>query len=103
MAERSSVFLVAGVVAALVAAMVSTGMLAACGQKGPLYLPDPPSEVVTRPAPPPPESPQAPNSSQTVDSPQAPPSPAPEVTAPEPARETDEDKTKKNGATAPKP
>jgi predicted small lipoprotein YifL len=59
--------------------------LAGCGQKGPLYLPDPSGEVVTRPAA---ESTASPdgatsNSPQTVDSPLTPASPAPEVTAPE--------------------
>jgi predicted small lipoprotein YifL len=59
--------------------------LTACGQKGPLYLPDAPTEVVTRPAATPSSSgtTEAPNSPQTPDSAPAPPSPAPEVTAPE--------------------
>jgi len=61
---------------ATAALMVCT--LTACGQKGPLYLPDAPTEVVTRPAATTPS-----NSPQTPDSPPAPPSPAPEVTAPE--------------------
>jgi predicted small lipoprotein YifL len=61
--------------------------LAACGQKGALYLPDEAREIVTRPtqtpadAPPPPPA-DAPNSPRTVDSPQGPASPAPEVVAP---------------------
>lgn len=72
------------------------GTLAGCGQKGPLYLPDAATSVVTRPAAATPDS--APNSPQTVDSPVAPAAPAPEVTAPD-----DPDK-KKNAATpAPKP
>ena len=67
----------------------------ACGQKGPLYLPDRPGEIVTRPAqtPPdqePPPTPEAPNSPQTVDSPEGQTSPAPEVVLPSPAeREAD--------------
>jgi len=58
--------------------------LTACGQKGPLYLPEAPTEVVTRPAatPPPSENTKAPNSPQSPDSAPAQPSPAPEVTAP---------------------
>ena len=70
--------------------------LAACGQKGPLYLPDTTQgEVVTRPtqtttgdgatsAPS--------NSPSTPDSPDAPPSPAPEVTAPVGTPEDKKDK-----------
>jgi predicted small lipoprotein YifL len=60
------------------------GLLAACGQKGPLYLPEQAREVVTRPAQTPPPSPdaQAPNTPQTVDSPEAPANPAPETTSP---------------------
>ncbi len=52
--------------------------LSACGQKGPLYLPEAPSEVVTRPA-------------------ATPPSPAPEVPVPE------EDDPKKDKSAAPPP
>ena len=72
--------------------------LAACGQKGPLYLPDAPTEVVTRPAATPTSSgtTEAPNSPQTPDSVPAPPSPAPEVTAPE-------SDPKKDKTTAPPP
>jgi predicted small lipoprotein YifL len=57
--------------------------LAGCGQKGPLYLPEQTGEIVTRPAqtPPPPDG-QAPNTPQTVDSPQGSDNPAPEVTKP---------------------
>ena len=80
------------------AALLAT--LAACGQKGPLYLPEQAREVVTRPAePPPPASApdsQAPNSPQTIDSPEGPANPAPEVTAP-----PDKDK-KEPDATAPR-
>jgi predicted small lipoprotein YifL len=77
-------------------------MLTGCGQKGPLYLPDQTGEIVTRPAPPPlpAESAEAPNSPQTVDSPQGGASPAPEVTAPEP--DQDKDKKDKGTATPPK-
>jgi hypothetical protein len=67
-------------------------MLAGCGQKGPLYLPEQTGEVVTRPAPTPPPDSQAPNTPQTVDSPQGPDNPAPEVTKPEeePKKKPDE-------------
>jgi predicted small lipoprotein YifL len=60
-------------------------LIAGCGQRGDLYLPEPAGEVVTRPTQTPvPEEPgQAPNSPQTVDSPSAPTTPAPEVIAPE--------------------
>ena len=76
----------------IVIACALLGLLAACGQKGPLYLPDEARDVVTRPA-----GSQAPNTPETVDSPESPPNPAPEVTAP------DEDKDKKEpGADAPR-
>jgi predicted small lipoprotein YifL len=70
------------------AAALLLSALVACGQKGPLYLPDTATEIVTRPVATPPaaETTQAPNSPQTADSPAAPPSPAPEVTAPEPKK-----------------
>ena len=71
-------------VAALLACAVT-----ACGQKGPLYLPDAPSEVVTRPAATPSENTEAPNSPQSPDSPPAPASPAPEVTEPEEKKDKD--------------
>ena len=86
--------------------------LPGCGKKGPLYLPDTASEIVTRPAeaPPPAESTEAPNSPQTVDSQPAAPAPAPEVTAPESKeRSPNEDLPKKDapkkeaGATPPPP
>ncbi len=77
--------------------------LAACGQQGPLYLPNnEPRDIVTRPTQTPPQPPaaedssEAPNSPQTVDSPVSAPA-APEVTAPG----TDE-KDKKNGAAPPR-
>jgi len=73
-------------VAALLACAVT-----ACGQKGPLYLPDATGEVITRPAATPSSSPTtgAPNSPQSPDSPPAPASPAPEVTAPEEKKDKD--------------
>jgi predicted small lipoprotein YifL len=66
--------------------------LVACGQKGPLYLPEQTGEIVTRPTQTPvpgetpeaPPLPQAPSSPQTVDSPEGAASPAPEVVAPQP-------------------
>jgi predicted small lipoprotein YifL len=60
--------------------------LTACGQKGPLYLPDQTGEIVTRPTqtPVPGDTPEAPSSPQTVDSPEGAASPAPEVVVPEP-------------------
>ena len=69
-------------------------LLAGCGQKGPLYLPDEARGIVTRPAPPtsPGETQQAPSTPATPDSPQGPPNPAPEVTPPD----TDKDKDKKD-------
>jgi predicted small lipoprotein YifL len=83
--------------------LMAAGVLAACGQKGPLYLPDTAGEVVTRPAATPPaEDTSAPNSAQTADSPAEPPSPAPEVTAPVGTPEADDPK-KEKGATPPPP
>jgi predicted small lipoprotein YifL len=64
-------------------------MLAGCGQKGPLYLPDRGGEVVTRPT--------QTSSPGTVDSPQGPANPAPEVTKPE------EDPEKKQDGGSPPP
>jgi len=87
-------------------ALIATA-LCACGQTGPLYLPEAPSSVVTRPAdaPPPAENTEAPNSPQTPDSPLEPPSPAPEVTAPEgtPAADPADDPKKEKGAAPPPP
>jgi predicted small lipoprotein YifL len=76
--------------------------LAACGQKGPLYLPDSTQgEVVTRPSQTPAEIPtSAPDSPATPGSPPPSASPAPEVTAPA-AADPGKDK-KKDGATPPK-
>jgi len=80
--------------------------LTACGQKGPLYLPEAPTDVVTRPAATPPssENTSAPNSPQSPDSPPAPTSPAPEVTAPTetpPADQPDEPAKDKKSAPPP--
>ena len=52
--------------------------LAGCGQKGPLYLPEKPGQIVTRPTQTPPAPPasapgattESPNSPQTADSPE---------------------------------
>lgn len=79
------------------------GSLAACGQKGPLYLPDQASEVVTRPVQTPAPAPdaQGPNSPQTVDSPEGSANPAPEVTAPQKDDGNDKDK-KEPDTTAPR-
>ena len=73
---------------ACVAALLACAV-AGCGQKGPLYLPDAPGEVVTRPATTPSENTEAPNSPQSPDSPPAPSSPVPEVTAPEEKKDKD--------------
>ena len=68
--------------------------LAACGQKGPLYLPDSTQgEVITRPTQTPVETP----AETPTETPAA---PAPEVTPPE-VTDPDKDK-KKDGATPPK-
>ena len=81
-------------------ALLPSLLLGACGQQGPLYLPDEARDIVTRPVQTPPQPPapgddtEAPNSPQTVDSPVATP-PAPEVTAPE------SDVKKKNGEAPP--
>jgi predicted small lipoprotein YifL len=72
--------------------------LTGCGKKGPLYLPDEPGEVVTRPAETTPasESTEAPNSPKTIDSEPKPPAPAPEVAPPQ-----DPEKPKKEEGAAP--
>ena len=83
---------------------VLAGALAGCGLKGPLYLPEPAGEIVTRPAPvPPAETTNAPNSPQTVDSPAAGDTPAPEVTAPGSDAEPKNDPDKKEKGTASSP
>jgi len=79
---------------------VLLALLAGCGQKGPLYLPDQARGIVTRPAPAsaPGETTQSPSTPATSDAPPAPANPAPEVTAP------DADKDKKDqGAKPPRP
>jgi len=89
MSDRSRHFLLLACMAAL---------LAGCGQKGPLYLPERTGEVVTRPAQtPPPADGQAPNTPQTIDSPQGSDNPAPEVTKPE-----DAEKKKQDGNSQPR-
>ncbi len=94
-------------VAIRVACLLLAGTLAGCGLKGPLYLPEPASEIVTRPTQTPPETTSSPNSPQTVDSPSAGNTPAPEVTAPQSvedkAAEDKKDPDKKEKGTAPSP
>ena len=88
-----------------VVSAVLAGALAGCGLKGPLYLPEKTGEVVTRPAQVPPETTNAPNSPQTVDSPAAGDTPAPEVTSPEAGdaeQKKDPDKKDKGTAAAPR-
>ena len=72
-------------------------LLAGCGQKGPLYLPDQARGIVTRPATSsaPGETTESPSTPATSDSAPAPANPAPEVTAP------DTDKDKKDQAAKP--
>ena len=85
--------------------VAAAATLAACGQKGPLYLPERTGEIVTRPTQTPvpgetpeaPPQPQAPNSPQTVDSPEGAASPAPEVIVPKPGV-PEEDKKKQDAA-----
>jgi len=81
--------------AALLACVLA---LTACGQKGPLYLPERTGEIVTRPTqtPAPADDSQSPNTPRTIDSPPGPANPAPEVVAPE-----DDDPDKKQDDTAP--
>jgi predicted small lipoprotein YifL len=66
---------------------VVLALLAGCGQKGPLYLPDEARGIVTRPASAPGETQQSPSTPATTDAPQGPANPAPEVTAPEPDKD----------------
>jgi len=86
---------------------LTCAVLAGCGLKGPLYLPEQTGEIVTRPTPVPPETTSAPNSPQTVDSPSAGDTPAPEVTAPQSvedkAAEEKKDPDKKEKGPAPSP
>ena len=65
-----------------IALLFAATLLAGCGLKGPLYLPEKASGIVTRPTQTPPEPANAPNSPQTIDSPASGATPAPEVTAP---------------------
>ena len=91
----------ARLVRAVLAALL-LGSLAACGQKGPLYLPDQAREVVTRPVQTPAPAPdaQGPNSPQTVDSPEGSANPAPEVTTPQ--KDNSDKEKKEPDATAPR-
>jgi predicted small lipoprotein YifL len=67
--------------------------LAACGQKGPLYLPDTKAgEIVTRPTPAPDQEPH----------PDATPAPVPEPEATPPVAPDESDKDKKNGTPPPR-
>jgi predicted small lipoprotein YifL len=77
---------------------------AACGQKGDLYLPDAPPEVVTRPAPTSKDSTStdAPNSPRTVDSPLGAPTPTPEVTAPAGTPEAEDPEKEDDSAPTPR-
>jgi predicted small lipoprotein YifL len=72
-------------------------LLAGCGQKGPLYLPDEARGIVTHPAAPtaPAATQPSPSTPETTDSPHTPANPAPEVTPPE------SDKDKKEQAARP--
>ena len=89
------------------ACLLLAGVLAGCGLKGPLYLPEPASEIVTRPSQTPPDTTASPNSPQTVDSPAGGATPAPEVTAPQSvedqAADEKKDADKKEKVTAPSP
>jgi predicted small lipoprotein YifL len=71
-------------------------LLAGCGQKGPLYLPDEARGVVTHPAPStaPGETQQSPSTPATPDTPQNPANPVPAVTPPD-------DKDKKDQSARP--
>ena len=100
-------------IAVRAACMLVAGVLASCGLKGPLYLPEQASGIVTRPTQTPPEPANAPNSPQTIDSPASGATPAPEVTAPAvpgttpdtsaPAEEeTDTSKKEKGAAPSPR-
>lgn len=76
------------------ACALALGLLGACGQKGPLYLPDGGGEVVTRPGPAPAQPPP--------DATQAEPPPAdrlPQEQSPPPSQEqSGEERTKRSGA-----
>jgi predicted small lipoprotein YifL len=79
------------------------GSLAACGFRGPLYLPSEARDIVTRPAQTPPaETGQSPDSPRTPDSPVEPASPAPEVGTPPADEDTTGKDRDKHGAPPPK-
>ena len=85
-------------------AAASLMLLAACGQTGKLYLPESgQGEVVTRPTqtPPPESGASSNNSPQSVDSPPAAGTPAPEVTEPKVTEPEENKKDKKDGAQNP--
>jgi len=91
-------------------AVALAALLAGCGQKGPLYMPDDATQIVTRPTQTPPEATppatppaqdNAPNTPPTTDSPPGPANPAPEVTAPVSKDAADKDK-KQPGAPTPR-
>jgi len=89
---------IVGIIRPAVLAALAATQLAGCGQKGPLYMPEEATQVITRPTQTPPaETEQAPNTPQSVDTPPGARNPAPEVTAP-PADEG----RKESGATTPK-
>jgi len=75
----------------LATSLLLAGTLTACGQKGPLYLPQAASSVITRPAAPTPVT----TTPATAESPDTPPVDAPVTPV------ADED-DKKNGVAAPK-
>jgi predicted small lipoprotein YifL len=86
-----------------VLAALLLGPLAACGFRGPLYLPGEARDIVTRPAQsPPPETGPSSDSQRTPDSPVEPPSPAPEVGAPPADEDTTGKDEDKHGAPPPK-
>ncbi len=84
-------------------AVLLTCVLAACGQKGPLYLPDRTSEIVTRPTQTPSEPAAAPGSPQSgapAGESSATEGPAPAAT-PANTDQADADKKKKGAANSP--
>ena len=80
--------------AAAVALAIPLGLLSACGQKGPLYLPPRNGTVVTRPGDS--NTPQTQPTPQNQ--PQNQPTPSPQTSTPD-----DSDKKKENSDSAPKP
>jgi predicted small lipoprotein YifL len=90
-----------GAMRALLAALL-LGSLAACGFRGPLYLPGEARDIVTRPAQsPPPETGETSNSPRTPDSPVEPASPAPEVSTPPAGEDSTGKDEEKHGAPPP--